>query len=182
VRRLTTMAKSRLIVGVLAASLLLAALGYSQETAAQLTAEESTGPAAVSVPAAQSTAPAAEPAAPAAQAPAPTRLFPGAKVFIEEQTEFGMALAASFIEKKVPLTVVADPEKADFTIRSVSQDRKASTAAKIFAVGRDRYHATVSIYNRDAILVFAYNVKKNTFQDAANSTANEIKKKGITYP
>ena len=90
-----------------------------------------------------------------------------------------MALGASFLEKQVPVAVVVNPEMADFTIRSISDDRKGSTVGKIFGVSRDRYHATVSIYNRDGILVFAYNVKKNTFQDAANSTANEIKKKGI---
>ena len=114
-------------------------------------------------------------------APAPTQLFAGAKVYIEvaEGDQFGMALGASFIDKKVPLSVVNSPEIADFTIRSTSDDRKGSTVGKIFGVSRDRYHATISIYNRDGILVFAYNVKKNTFQDAANSTANEIKKKGI---
>ena len=90
-----------------------------------------------------------------------------------------MALGASFLEKKVPLVVVANAEKADFTIRSSSDDRKGSTVGKIFGVSRDRYHATISIFNKDGILVFAYNVKKNTFQDAANSTANEIKNKGI---
>jgi hypothetical protein len=114
-----------------------------------------------------------------AQSPAPTRLFAGAKVFIDTDGQFGMALGASLLEKHVPLTVVADAEKADFTIRSTSDDRKGSTVGKIFGVSRDRYHATISIFNKDGILVFAHNVKKNTFQDAANSTANEIKKKGI---
>jgi hypothetical protein len=162
------MTKACLVGSVFAAALLLGGLGSAQETTAQPAAQDSsTAPAAVQQP------------APGAQQPAPTHLFSGAKVFIEDQTEFGMALGASFIEKKVPLTVVADAEKADFTIRTVSEDRKASTASKIFMVGRDRWHATVSIFNRDGILVFAYNVKKNTFQDAANSTANEIKHKGI---
>lgn len=110
---------------------------------------------------------------------APTRIFAGAKIFIESEGEFAMALAASFIEKKVPVTVVAQPEKADFILKAASQDRKASTAAKLFGVGRDRYHGTVSVFNKDDVLVFAYNVKKGTFQDAANSTANEIKKKQI---
>ena len=116
--------------------------------------------------------------APPAQEAAPTRIFAGAKIFVEEG-EFGMALGAAFIEKKVPVSVVAQADKADFTIKSTSDDRKASTVGKIFGVARDRYHATVSVFNKDGILVFAYNVKKNSFQDAANSTANEIKKKQI---
>jgi hypothetical protein len=96
-----------------------------------------------------------------------------------------MALAASFIDKKVPVTVVTDPGKADFTVRSVSQDRKAGQGEKVarLLVGAwgngDRYHATVTIVNREGTLVFAYNVKKGNFQNAANSTANEIKKKQI---
>jgi hypothetical protein len=162
------MTKARLVGSVFAVFLILAGLTYAQETTAQPAAQDSSP-----------TAAAVQQPAPATQQAAPAHLFAGAKVFIEDRTEFGMALGASFIEKKVPLTVVANAEKADFTIRTVSEDRKASTAAKVFMVGRDRWHATVSIFNRDGILVFAYNVKKNTFQDAANSTANEIKHKGI---
>ena len=117
--------------------------------------------------------------APPAQEAAPTRIFSGAKIFMETDGEFAMALGAAFIEKKVPVSVVSQADKADFTVKSTSDDRKASTVGKIFGVARDRYHATVSVFNRDGILVFAYNVKKKTFQDAANSTANEIKKKQI---
>lgn len=117
--------------------------------------------------------------APPAQQAAPTRIFAGAKIFIETEGEFAMALGAAFIDKKVPVSVVAQADKADFTLKSASDDRKASTAGKLFGVARDRYHATVSVFNKDGILVFAYNVKKGTFQDAANSTANEIKKKQI---
>ena len=116
--------------------------------------------------------------APPAKEAAPTKIFAGAKIFVEEG-EFGMALGAAFIDKKVPVSIVAKADQADFTLKSTSDDRKASTAGKLFGVSRDRYHATVSVFNRDGILVFAYNVKKNTFQDAANSTANEIKKKQI---
>jgi hypothetical protein len=112
-------------------------------------------------------------------APAPTKVFSGAKVFIETDGQFGAALGAAFLEKKVPLVVVADATKADFTIKSATDDRKGSTVGKIFGVSRDRYHATISLFNNDGILVFAYNVKKNTFQDAANSTANEIKRKAM---
>jgi hypothetical protein len=140
--------RARLIGSAFAVSLLLAGLSYAQETAVQSQV-------------------------PTAQSPAPARLFSGAKVFIDTDGQFGVALGASFIEKKVPLTVVADAAKADFII-------KCSTVGKIFGVSRDRYHATISIFNKDGILVFAYNVKKNTFQDAANSTANEIKHKGIS--
>lgn len=121
----------------------------------------------------------AQDAPPVPAQPAPTRIFAGAKIFIESDGEFALALGASFIEKKVPVSVVAQPEKADFILKAASQDRRASTAAKIFGVGRDRYHGTVSVFNQEGVLVFAYNVKKGTFQDAANSTANEIKKKHI---
>jgi hypothetical protein len=111
--------------------------------------------------------------------PAPTRVFAGAKIFIEDQNEFSMALGASFIEKKVPVTVFNVKEKADFILKVTSEDRKASTAGKLFGVARDRFYGTVSIFNQEGALVFAYSVKKGTFQDAANSTANEIKKKQI---
>lgn len=143
------MRKGQLVGSVFAATLLLAGLGYAEESS--------------SVPTAS----------------APTALFKGAKVFVDVEGQFGPALGASFLEKKVPLTIVADPAKADFTLTAASDDRKASTAGKIFGVSRDRYHASVSIFNKDSVLVFAYNVKKGTFQDAANSTANEIKHKGL---
>jgi hypothetical protein len=123
-----------------------------------------------------------------AGAPAPTRVFAGSRLFIEDPGEFGTALSAAFIEKKVPIVVVTDSTKADFTVRSASTDRRAGGGEKVarilafgaFAGSGDRYHATTSIINRDGVVVFAYNVKKGNFQDAANSTANEIKNKGIT--
>jgi len=182
--------KARIVGSVIVGSLLLSGLVYSQEAGAvadESAPAEPTAVADLSPPAAQPTAPVVQPVDPVPQPPAPTRLFAGAKVFIEDESEFGMALAASFIDKKVPLTIISDPEKADFVVRSASQDRKASSAEKVtrilafgaFGGSGDRYHATVSILNRDGVLVFAYNVKKGNFQDAANSTANEIKKKGI---
>jgi hypothetical protein len=146
---------------------------------------ESPAPAQPTATAANLTVPVAQPAATVAQPPAPTRIIPGAKVFIEDQGEFGMALAASFIEKKVPVSVVRNSEKADFTLKSVSHDRRAGGAEKVTRLlvgawgGGDRYHAVVEITNRDGVVVFAYNVKKGNFQDAANSTANEIKNKGL---
>ena len=149
------MMKARVVGSIFLGSLLLSGLVYSQE------------------------------APPVAQQPAPTRVFAGAKVFIEDTGEFGMALAAAFIDKKVPVSVVSSPEKADFIVKSVSQDRRAGGAEKVTRLlvgawgGGDRYHAVVSIVNREGTVVFAYNVKKGNFQDAANSTANEIKKKQI---
>jgi hypothetical protein len=47
----------------------------------------------------------AEDAPTVAAQPAPTRIFAGAKIFIESDGEFAMALGASFLEKKVPVTV-----------------------------------------------------------------------------
>jgi len=165
------------VASLFAVSVLASGLGRAQEAAAPPAADEASAQAVADLaPPAAQPAP-SQPAA--AQAPAPTRLFAGAKVFMEVEGQFGMALGASFIEKKVPLVVVADAQKADFIIRSTSDDRKGSTVGKIFGVSRDRYHATISIFNKDGILIFAYNVKKNTFQDAANSTANEIKNKGL---
>jgi hypothetical protein len=132
--------------------------------------------------------PAAPMAPTVAGAPAPTRVFAGSRLFIEDPGEFGTALSAAFIEKKVPVVVVTDSTEADFTVRSASTDRRAGGGEKVarilafgaFAGSGDRYHATTSIINRDGVVVFAYNVKKGNFQDAANSTANEIKNKGIT--
>jgi hypothetical protein len=124
--------------------------------------------------------PNAQPTAAAAR-----RLYPGATIFIEDEGEFGLALTASFVEKKVPLTVVTDRTKAEFILRSASNDRRAGGAEKVTRLlvgawgGGDRYHAAVSIVNRDGVIVFAHNMKKGNFQDAANSMANEIKNKGM---
>jgi hypothetical protein len=107
-------------------------------------------------------------------------------VFIEDTGtgEFSLALAASILEKKVPLLVVTDEAKADFIIRAVSSERKAGQGEKVTrlllgAGSGDNYRASLTISNRDGVVVFAHNIKKSNVQNAANSTANEIKKKGI---
>lgn len=176
------MSRKLLVTSLTAVSLVVSGLIYAQQAPS---VTKQTAPAQPTATVADLSVPVAQPAATVPQPPAPTRVFPGAKVFIEDQGEFGMALAASFIEKKVPVNVVRNAEKADFILKSVSQDRRAGGAEKVTRLlvgawgGGDRYHAVVEITNRDGVVVFAYNVKKGNFQDAANSTANELKNKGI---
>jgi hypothetical protein len=115
--------------------------------------------------------------------PAPTRITYGARLYVEEG-EFGMALSAALLKKKVPVVVLRDRDKADFFVETTSASKKEGAGervAKILAFGvfagsGKSFDATVSITNRDGAVVFAHNSKKENFQSAAENVAKNLKK------
>jgi hypothetical protein len=115
--------------------------------------------------------------------PAPTVIKPGAVLFIEP-SEFGMALAAAILKKKVPVVAGTDREKAEFFVRTVSNAKQEKTGERVAKVllfgawagsGRS-FDATVTITNRDGAIIFAHNSKKENFQSAAQNIAKNLKK------
>ena len=99
-----------------------------------------------------------------------------------KHTDFGAALRAALIKKQVPVKVMTDPARAEFTIKSTSSHREDTTGtkvAKIAFLGGGRFgHFEGSIEvidNESGALVFAYNVKKGDYQSAAEAFASHYK-------
>ena len=101
-----------------------------------------------------------------------------------KQVDFGTALAAALVKKEVPVTVVTDKSKANWTIQSVSSQREDSTGTKVakiallgvFAGSFTEFNGTVQVIdNESSAIVYAYNVKKSNFQSAAEAFASHFK-------
>ena len=115
--------------------------------------------------------------------PAPMRVGRGARVFVEP-TEFGMAVSAAFLKKKVPVVVVTDRDKADFFVQTTSTSTSEKTGERVakilmfgaFAGSGRRFEGTVTMANRDGAIVFAHNSKKENFQSAAENVAKNLNK------
>jgi hypothetical protein len=99
-----------------------------------------------------------------------------------KHVDFGSAIAAGLAKKQVPVLVVTDPSKAQWTIRSVSAQREDSTGTKVaklafgFGGGFTKFEGTIQVIDRESTAVlYAYNVKKGNFQSAAESFAKHFK-------
>jgi hypothetical protein len=110
------------------------------------------------------------------------RVPANATVFIEE-SEFGQALSAAIIKKKVPVLVSTNREKAEFVITETSNATKEGTGERVakvlafgvFAGSGKTYEASVTVTNPDGVIVFAHNAKKGDIRGAAEDVANKLK-------
>jgi len=98
------------------------------------------------------------------------------------QVDFGSSIAAALLKKGVPVTVVADPSKADWTIKSVSAQREDSTGTKVAKLafgglgGFTKFEGSIQVIdNASTGVLYAYNVKKGNFQSAAEAFAKHFK-------
>jgi len=99
-----------------------------------------------------------------------------------KQIDFGSAIAAALVKKKVPVQVVTDPDKAKWTIKTVSSQREDSTGTKVaklafgFGGGFTKFEGAIQVIEHDSsAVIYAYNVKKGNFQSAAESFAEHFK-------
>jgi hypothetical protein len=99
-----------------------------------------------------------------------------------KHTDFGAAIRAALIKKKVPVKVVTDEARAAFSIRSTSSHREDSTGTKIAKIaffgggGFGHFEGTIEVIdNESTAVVFAYNVKKGNYQSAAEAFAKHYK-------
>ncbi len=119
----------------------------------------------------------------------------GATVYIEPMNGFETYLAAAIVKKHVPLIVVADKDKADYTITSSVSERAPRNPAIVinnnandtsphsgFPAPRNfgRTNASISVIdNHSSAVVFAYSVGKsrdtNQLQSAAEASAKHLK-------
>jgi hypothetical protein len=98
----------------------------------------------------------------------------------EARVDFGVAISAAFFKKDVPVLVVTDRTKSDWTIRSVSTMKEQSTGRAVvsglFGGGGDKFEGTFQVIdNETTAILYAYNVKKNNFQSAAEAFAKHFK-------
>ena len=125
-----------------------------------------------------------------------SRVFPGAKLFVEGDAtvdasnsknkatygDFTVSIAAALRKKRVPVTVVMDPTHADFIVRHTSSAKEDSTGTKIAkiallggAYGSSKFEASVMVIDKVSTgVVYSYNVKKGNFQSAAEAFAKHL--------
>jgi urate oxidase len=101
-----------------------------------------------------------------------------------KQVDFGSALSAALVKKNIPVTVVTDKGKANWTIQSVSSQKEDSTGTKVtkiiafgaFAGSFTKFEGTIRVVdNETSAVLFAYNIKKSNFQSAAEAFAKHFK-------
>lgn len=101
-----------------------------------------------------------------------------------KQVDFGASIAAAIVKKGVPVTVVTDASKSQWTIKSVSSQREDSTGTKIaklafagaFSGGFTKFEGSIQVIdNETSGVLFAYSVKKGNFQSAAEAFAKHFK-------
>lgn len=98
-----------------------------------------------------------------------------------KQVDFGAALAAALTKKQIPVTIVTDKAKSQWTIASTSAQKEDSTAIKVTKIlawgggSFTQFEGTIQVIdNESSAVLFAYNVKKSNFQSAAESFAKHF--------
>jgi hypothetical protein len=99
-----------------------------------------------------------------------------------KHVDFGSALAAAILKKEVPVLVVTDRSKAQWTIKSVSSQKEDTTGTKVaklafgFGGGFTKFEGTIQVVdNESSGVLYAYNIKKGNFQSAAEAFAKHFK-------
>jgi hypothetical protein len=99
-----------------------------------------------------------------------------------KNVDFGTSIAAAFLKKEVPVTVVTDQSKLQWTIKSVSSQREDSTGTKVaklafggFGGGFTKFEGSIQVIdNATSAVLYAYSVKKGNFQSAAEAFAKHF--------
>src|SRR5688572_18549031 len=110
-----------------------------------------------------------------------TQIEPHSIVYVEA-SDFGQALQAAIVKKKVPLPVTTDREKALLFLEETSKGDKEATAERVakviafgvFAGSGRSYEASVTLTNRDGLLLWAHNSKKADVRRAAEDVAERL--------
>jgi hypothetical protein len=99
-----------------------------------------------------------------------------------KHVDFGSAIAAAFLKKEVPVVIVTDATKGQWTIRSISSQKEDSTGTKVAKLafgmggGFTKFEGTIQVIeNESSAVLYAYNVKKGNFQSAAEAFAKHFK-------
>ncbi|MEN6532396.1 MAG: hypothetical protein ABFD89_01960 [Bryobacteraceae bacterium] len=101
----------------------------------------------------------------------------GSRIYVDAEKGFDAYLTAALGKKKVPVTVVADRDKADYVLEGLSSHEEKGWASKIFLGHRDTSEATIKLVNiKSGEVVYAYAVHKKNSARASQSTAEACAK------
>jgi hypothetical protein len=98
-----------------------------------------------------------------------------------KQIDFGAAIAAALVKKQVPVGVVADRTKSQWTIKTVSSQQEDTTGTKVAKMffgggGFTKFEGSIQVIdNQSSTILYAYSVKKGNFQSAAEAFAKHFK-------
>jgi hypothetical protein len=102
----------------------------------------------------------------------------GSKIYVAPMGGFESYIVAGIMKKKVPVSIVADREKADFEIKGAAESQKAGWA-KIMFMGNDSTNEEASInvtQIKTGAIVFAYSVHKGSSVRGKQSAGEAIGK------
>ena len=117
---------------------------------------------------------------PSVEAQAPTS---GAMIYVEPTDDhFETYIIAALLKKKVPVSVVQNPEMATLTLRAaVVQEHKESTGSKVvkclFAScsgTADKANTNAQLINRESVVVWSYSVNNARGEKNRQSMAEAI--------
>jgi hypothetical protein len=114
------------------------------------------------------------------RAQAPLVIQRNAVVYVEA-SDFGQALQAAMVKKKVPLVVTTNREKASLFLEETSKADKEGTGERVakvlafgvFAGSGKSYEASVTLTDTDGLLR-AHNSKKGDVRRAAEDVAERL--------
>jgi hypothetical protein len=108
----------------------------------------------------------------------PAKVPAGSKIYVAPGDGFDTFLAAAITKKKVPVTVVADKDKADFILEAASQSEKAGWARTVFmGQSGSNEEASIRLLNaKTSEVVFAYAVHKRNSVHGKQSSAEACAK------
>ena len=114
----------------------------------------------------------------AADKAVPQTIPAGSKLYVAPGDGFDTFLAAALNKKQVPLTIVADKDKADYIVEATSQSEKAGWAKVIFTGQTgSAVEASIRIINvKTSEIVFAYAVNKRNSVHGKQSSAEACAK------
>jgi len=114
----------------------------------------------------------------AENAPPDTRIPRNSKVYIAPMDGFETYLAAAFRKKEVPLTIVTEPEFADFTISGTHAKKSAGWAKTIFmGDARSSASASIQVVNiKTKVVVYADSSDRGSANRGERSTAEKLAK------
>jgi hypothetical protein len=115
------------------------------------------------------------------RAQAPLVIQRNAVVYVEA-SDFGQALQAAMVKKKVPLVVTTNREKASLFLEETSKADKEGTGERVakvlafgvFAGSGKSYEASVTLTDTDGLLLWAHNSKKGDVRRAAEDVAERL--------
>jgi hypothetical protein len=99
-----------------------------------------------------------------------------------EASDFGQALQAALLKKRVPLLVTTNREKAQLFIEETSKADKEGSGERVakvlafgvFAGSGKSYEASVTLTNSDGLVLWAHNSKKPDVRRAAEDAAERL--------